>query len=1167
MAPTTQFFVNDKDINQMVMGYLREKGYLESLSSLQLESNVGEGLMDEELLYLQKLTLQGRWSDTLRYLSPMRRVLLHNFEMLEFMVKKQQYLEALSWLGAGGQKHALMAWKPSKRAMKNNTDLDSSLNMQECSMILDEDDLDMEVLAVLLKEMESHCTKPEFNHLCELMTLENLTDDEKYANWSVSKGRLECFQSMREQLWKVLPGQNSADTASEKSGRDGALLKVCSAALQLQLQGQVADVNQLSRQVQQVSGGGDNTSEVTPPPVVHGVFAGGNLVVEESSYSAQPSKYDLIAATTKPVVVVGKARVPSPSVALSVSEAGSAGAPVVPKPAPAPAAAADVDTESAHVPVISMPSAEEREMQDSPLEMSIAEDTDALFVDSEGRYPNHNNGNNTAHAPVSLPIGGPEVRVEDFGDAGSPVYSPSRGLKDVIRDDAHGIEIHVPRSQPTGLLLSPYRQQQQQQQQYSPSNASVASAGSSRSGIPVPGSRGANANAAAAKGKGVAWTLELNGADDDVDKMVPVNNNNNRSPGRKGALHSDQRAAANARNGRVASRASEKSAAVATAARANAAAKKREGGGSPGRGKAISAASHAAATATTGPPPLPANLVPEAYQETRSAPLLPTQQSGYTRVYSDDASSVGAQTAATMTIDGRTVSTTSSGGGFSRHTDDVSAGGGVTAPMGGWPVEHPPQTMVPPATSHNHNHNQYGGPVPSSSHSHSVHSASPSSQATAPGVAAVGSAHFAAKKHAAWLALLSGGGNSSGAVTFDELTKAACPLRCVKTVGLVADRDDSTKKEIELLVGSNNKSISLLRTAVGGGGGDDEEGGDEYNYGGYGEDAYGNENSHSAASRTYIQREWIEAHRGSVYCLDYHSKSKVFASGSNDKTVRLGKSDSPLLSPPMKGHTGTVRVLSFGRATGGTGKGDTGLHLVASGGAGDFKPRLWDVNTGSNHSVLTAHSACVHGIVWLDPVTLLTGCEGGAIIAHDLRMSGAAWRFDLPAPVCTLATIENAADAGNTYCLAGGTSGVVSLFNARNGHIYATSRVHGDDIRSISVVPAPVVPQKGFSGVSKMKSTTGMPLVFTTSYDGTAAMWKLHTNGFTRLGSASRKPDASAAAGGGVGSTQNNVFERLAVMQGAHDDKVLAGCVVPWTQQAITTGADGRVMRWGVSGK
>jgi len=132
------FELADGEITQLVMGYLREKGYFEALSSLQLESGLGEGHMDEELLYLQGLCLQGRWDDTMRYLAPMKRILLHNFEMLEFMVKKQQYLEALSWLGAGGQRHSLMPWRPT---LKENGEEEGD----------NTGDVDMDCLAALLQ--------------------------------------------------------------------------------------------------------------------------------------------------------------------------------------------------------------------------------------------------------------------------------------------------------------------------------------------------------------------------------------------------------------------------------------------------------------------------------------------------------------------------------------------------------------------------------------------------------------------------------------------------------------------------------------------------------------------------------------------------------------------------------------------------------------------------------------------------------------------------------------------------------------------------------------------------------------------------------------------------------------------------------------------------------
>ena len=91
-----------------------------------------------------------------------------------------------------------------------------------------------------------------------------------------------------------------------------------------------------------------------------------------------------------------------------------------------------------------------------------------------------------------------------------------------------------------------------------------------------------------------------------------------------------------------------------------------------------------------------------------------------------------------------------------------------------------------------------------------------------------------------------------------------------------------------------------------------------------------------------------------------------------------------------------------------------------------------------------------------------------------------------------------------------------------------------------------------------MKSNSGLSLLFTTSYDGTAAMFKLHSKAFTRVGNKPKGGEIIA-----VDNSSSQVFQRVAVMQGMHHDKVLSGCVVPWTQEVITTGADGMVIKWG----
>ena len=82
--------MEEKHLTQLVMGYLRERGHLEALACLHLESGLAEGEVGEELKYLQKLVLQGAWADVFVYLHPLRRTMGHNYEPIEALVKKQQ---------------------------------------------------------------------------------------------------------------------------------------------------------------------------------------------------------------------------------------------------------------------------------------------------------------------------------------------------------------------------------------------------------------------------------------------------------------------------------------------------------------------------------------------------------------------------------------------------------------------------------------------------------------------------------------------------------------------------------------------------------------------------------------------------------------------------------------------------------------------------------------------------------------------------------------------------------------------------------------------------------------------------------------------------------------------------------------------------------------------
>lgn len=85
-----------------------------------------------------------------------------------------------------------------------------------------------------------------------------------------------------------------------------------------------------------------------------------------------------------------------------------------------------------------------------------------------------------------------------------------------------------------------------------------------------------------------------------------------------------------------------------------------------------------------------------------------------------------------------------------------------------------------------------------------------------------------------------------------------------------------------------------------------------------------------------------DVHKGSVYAMDWHTGSKLLVTGSNDKYLRISRPLVGRVCSALKGHTGTVRAVRF-RSGPGISATDP---LVLSAGAGDFRPRLWDVEKG-----------------------------------------------------------------------------------------------------------------------------------------------------------------------------------------------------------------------------
>lgn len=54
-----------------------------------------------------------------------------------------------------------------------------------------------------LKEIEGLCSKEKYNGLCYLLTVEKIEEHPEFVNWSIQKGRLECFEKIKVCLQSI----------------------------------------------------------------------------------------------------------------------------------------------------------------------------------------------------------------------------------------------------------------------------------------------------------------------------------------------------------------------------------------------------------------------------------------------------------------------------------------------------------------------------------------------------------------------------------------------------------------------------------------------------------------------------------------------------------------------------------------------------------------------------------------------------------------------------------------------------------------------------------------------------------------------------------------------------------------------------------------------------
>lgn len=200
--------------------------------------------------------------------------------------------------------------------------------------------------------------------------------------------------------------------------------------------------------------------------------------------------------------------------------------------------------------------------------------------------------------------------------------------------------------------------------------------------------------------------------------------------------------------------------------------------------------------------------------------------------------------------------------------------------------------------------------------------------------------------------------------------------------------------------------------------------------------------------------------------------------------------------------------------------------------------------SGSSHSSLTAHADAVHGLAWLNghgdsDGLVLSACEKGALIAHDLRSRSPAWTLDLAlhrqlvegggAGFCCLASVSasmGSSSSRDSLVVAGCTSGYICIINATQRSITAVHKPHTDDVRSISIFN---------EGISK-RGENSFGLV-TTSFDSCGSVLSYNNS--------------------------QSSFHLEGMMRG-HTDKILgvSSGLRNNSLEVLTSGADGKSLLW-----
>ncbi|XP_046977626.1 WD repeat-containing protein 47 isoform X2 [Vanessa cardui] len=211
------------------------------------------------------------------------------------------------------------------------------------------------------------------------------------------------------------------------------------------------------------------------------------------------------------------------------------------------------------------------------------------------------------------------------------------------------------------------------------------------------------------------------------------------------------------------------------------------------------------------------------------------------------------------------------------------------------------------------------------------------------------------------------------------------------------------------------------------------------------------DNSAPTAPTVLLKR--TKHHKGSIYCLAWSPAGDLLATGSNDKTVKLMRFNSHACNlegqeVELTMHDGTVRDVCFIEDT------SNKTSLLVSGGAGDCKIYVTDCATGKTFQALSGHSGHVLSLYNWGGAMFVSGSQDKTVRFWDLRTGGCVNVISPPTgPSKGSAVASLAVDPSGRLLVCGHDDGSCALHDVRGSRALQRFTPHSSDVRSVRFSP------------------------------------------------------------------------------------------------------------------